>query len=218
MTEQEKEKLIAAVIAEHGEPIYEGSQWDASNTSAYKIIEIRKLFNKARQDVTKTKRLTERINDLAGAEAVISPVRIPESVIRPEWLVPFNERQRKIVDQWIKNTEQTAKQISLACNCTSDSVKAVMSLEAFKILQRQIAIGWKDLLPLKAISRLDKLLDAKTDSVQLKAILTILIDQGVIKSNAVPNDKQDVTLDKETLDQLYKDTNKFMGLEKDNDE
>lgn len=212
MTKDEKDKLEAAVIVKHGcQP--EWLDHDPDNACAREIAEIRRTYNRSRHDITKTKNLAKQIEKLAEAENNLVPVIVPDRVVDEVWFHPFSDKQKKIVKEWLKNTEQTANQLAKICGVDPDTVKKLMQSPAFKLLERTIRIEWMDVLPTAAIARLNQLLNSKNDNTAIKAVFAILMNKGYLKNSDVPKES-DAPLDKETLEKLYEETNKMMGLDK----
>lgn len=202
MTKEEYLKSKELIIKEYGEP-----EWDVGdpyNDSAKKLFELRNAYNTGLKEKEKNRRLANTVR--AITENVAHKwIAVPEEVVRPEWLVPFNEKQQRIVKQWLKNIKQTPKQISDELNIPSEQVKNTMTLEAFYMLRRHLTNGCKELLPLESIIALRDVLASSNDATKLKAALTVLMDVGCIKANAVEAEApRELVLDNETQEKLRK--------------
>lgn len=198
-------KHKASIEAQYGKAEYDFDNTPL-NESARKLMEYRNGIARAKIDAVKNKKLVETVKAITQ-NAPNKFLPIPEEAIRGEWLIPFNEKQQRIVKCWISNIKQTPKQIADYLNIQTDQVRNTMSLEAFHVLRKHLTIACKELLPLESILALRDILASSQDATKLKAALTILMDVGYIRANQLDESSTpqvEVTFDKDTQEKLRK--------------
>jgi hypothetical protein len=204
MNKKEYERMKQEVINQLGKPEYDLSV--PVNESAKKLEELKNAFIKSQAEAKKTKELAKHLKKLAPSD--IKMVRLPEELLRSEWLVSFTENQRAIIKQWMTNVKQTSKEIADAVNTTVPAVNATKSLEAFKMLRGYLSIAHLDLMSFEAISRAHELLYSKNESVSKDVAFKLLINAGWLKQDSV---EQIIKTDKTVLDKDLQEKYKALG-------
>lgn len=200
MTKEELKEQEALIIQTYGRPEYDMTK--PANESALKIAELRQAFREAKSQELKNKKLANEVKALTK-DVPLGIKAVNSNLLRPEYLASFNEKQKRIINQWVKNIEQTDKEIADALNLSTLEIKAVMSLDAFVVLQRRLSLALIDTLPLSASLALRECLECKTDSVKLNAIKLILVNAGMLKDTSNPDVQEPAKVfDKETEDKL----------------
>lgn len=214
MTKEEIAKEIAKqkelIIKELGMPEYDNMH-DPVNESARKIKALQYLYLKQNQEIQKQKKLDKQIKQAVKLAATAVPV--PEHLINPAWFDQFKEHEKKIVQKYLENTRQTAKQIADAVGSTVASVRAVKGLVAFKMLMRQIMLDWKEDQLFPSLAAVDDILasrEEKTAAVRKDIAKTLLTDAGLLKQDSVNLEQNKQHLDPETLERLRQDSDKFI--------
>lgn len=203
MTRDEFNKQKELIIKQYGQPLRDfdrtGLNESAKRIDALNAINLQ-VFNEEKK-AKKTKALIEKYGKLEDHE-----VLVPEHLVRQEWLVSFNDKQRDIIYQWLTNTEQTPKQIAEALHTTATAVRAVMSLEAFKILHGHLLLAYKGLMQFPALAAVKRLLQSDNESVVKDIAKLILTDAGVFKqeTDEGSNTKSNLVIDPDLMDKLRK--------------
>lgn len=214
MTKQEYKNQQEIIINEFGKPEYD--MHEPVNESAKRLTELKQAYLKARNEAEKHKKLADTVKVITE-NVQYKHQAVPDDVIRPEYLAAFNEKQKRIINQWGKNINQSAKQISDELNISTLEVKAVFTLAAFKILKLNLTRAVLDtVLPLPAVLTLKECLQSDNPSVKLNALKLVLINVGLLKDTTESNvDKpSQIAFDKETEEQLRKLGSQILGIKK----
>lgn len=177
MNQKEYNLTKQEILTQYGKPEYD--LFEPVNESAKKLKELRRLYARSKQDLKRTAEVTLAIKKLAplGLKASV----VPEELVRPEWLVPFNKEQLAVIRQWLMNTRQGVDAIARIVKVTPNFVKQVLQSQSFRMLDMHLRQAYKEMLPLEAWARLRECFDSDNPNVKLNATKLILIDSGDIK-------------------------------------
>lgn len=198
------------IIKQYG--VAEWDMGDAVNPSAKKLVELRHAYSRNKAEIVRTKKLAEQIKELTPV-VNSSSMTVPEELIKQEWLVSFNDEQRKIIMQWSRNIKQTPKQIADIVDSSMFTVKHTLNLEAFKHLRIHLQNAHKDLLPLEASIALRECLHSPTENVRFNALKMVLIEAGLYRAeNSEATNRPERVLDKETEKKLKELGDRVLGI------
>jgi hypothetical protein len=152
-----------------------------------------------------------KLADKIKTEHKTKVIEIPEYLVRPEWLVAFNDLGRKVVNQWLKNVLQTPRQIGEAIGESTKTVSSVMSLEAFTLLERHLTHKKLQsyLLPAVIILGDEEMINGANPVVRKDIAKTFLFNEGVLKQEQAESViKNELVISPEKLEELRKKAEK----------
>lgn len=199
------------IIKQYGQPERDFDRTPL-NESAKRIDQLNAVKLQAYNEDKQAKKLLRLSAKIKENKAFV--VQVPEQLIRAEWLITFTEPQKLIITQWLKNTEQTPKQIADAIASTIPAVRTLMSLEAFKMLKAHLAQAYKELLPIPALARLRELLFSDNESVSKDIAKLVLMDAGLFKPEMAEATKTEKSMDAETEKKLKELADRMLGIDK----
>lgn len=210
MEKEDIDKQIELIKRQYGE-----GEWDYDqqpvNESAIRISALRKEWMKYQAEErrnTKIKKLASEIKDKEDEEFVPNA----EDFISPVLLQSFTAKQKEIIFQWGKDVTQTKKQIADLIDQPIHAVRALFTLEAFKILRHKVLYEIKADALIPAVLRLKHFVETGDNPVVAsKTAQLFLTDAGVLKEQqAEQTIKTEIQITPEMLEKARQNADKFI--------
>ena len=210
MTKKEYMKQQELIRTQYGKDEYDANGMPI-NDSAKRLVALKLSYEASVIKQDKLKVLKEEAKEAEEIKAV----EIPDYLARPEWLQSFTEDEKQIALEWLKNTKQTPKEIAIKLDKNLAKVKAVFSLEAFNIFRVQICRAYINSIQPEVVAGLIKLVNAKTESVALKACEILAHEFGILKQVSGEEKDNSALLSLEKAKELEELGNQLRKLKKD---
>lgn len=211
MTPEEYEAQKKIIEAQHGKAEFDYDQTPL-NEAARLVGHLKMYGLRANQKKQREKKIKKIVTEYR--DEIVGTVEDLTHLLKQEFMVSFKPHERQVIEAWIKNTEAGFKEIADAAHSTVGAVKAIMSLDAFKILKRQVLQEYKRSLDFRALYACKRLLSSQNEAVAKDIAKLLLIDAGVFKLTEIdPEDKTELVMDKDKEQELHDRADKLRKSE-----